>query len=117
MQPCPGAPPHVGAHRWTPSRGDPHTRFEQFTKYVEEHPTETIAHMQASADAKLEAMIADRDSSDALDDSSEGGELTADDLAFPGRVSVQKTPRKPPPSTRWERSALTSRASSRLPDD
>ena len=58
-------------------KGDPHTRFEQFTKYVEEHPTETIAHMQASADA----MIADRDSSDALDDSSEA-ELTADDLAF-----------------------------------
>jgi hypothetical protein len=36
----------------------PHARFEAFIKYVEEHEGEAVLAMQASADAKLERMIA-----------------------------------------------------------
>jgi hypothetical protein len=38
-----------------------HARFESFTKYAEEHPDEVVAAIQASADAKLDEMLASRD--------------------------------------------------------
>jgi hypothetical protein len=61
-------------------RGTPARRLEKFEQYVHEHPEEVVESLQAHADARLEALIAEREADPDLDEREAG--LNDNELAL-----------------------------------